>query len=69
VDSDKFVGFMLTQKGIEANPEKCRAIIEMRGPRNIKEVQRLIGRLTTISPFLPYLASKLLKKSFVFTLE
>ena len=29
VDHGKFLGFMLTQRGIEANPEKCNAIIEM----------------------------------------
>jgi len=34
---------MLTQRGIEANPEKCNAIIEMRSPSSVKEVQRLIG--------------------------
>jgi len=64
---------MLTQCGIEANPEKCKAIIEMRSPTTIKEVQRLIGRLTAISHFLPKLAEQtqpiiqLLKKSTRFT--
>jgi len=29
---------MLTQRGIEANPEKCKAIIEMRSTTTIKEV-------------------------------
>jgi len=64
---------MLNQRGIEANPEKCKAIIEMRSPNTIKEVQRLIGRLTTISCFLPKLAEQtqptvqLLKKSTWFT--
>jgi len=64
---------MLTQRGIEANPEKCKAIIEMRSPTTIKEVQRLIGRLTVISRFLPKLAEQtqpivqLLKKSTRFT--
>ena len=29
VDRGKFLGFMLTQRGIEANPKKCNAIIEM----------------------------------------
>ena len=64
---------MLTQRGIEANPEKCKAIIEMRNPTTIKEVQRLIGRLTAISCFLPKLAEQtqpivqLLKKSTRFT--
>jgi len=56
VDRGKFLGFMLTQRGIEANPEKCKAIIEMRSPTTVKEVQRLIGRLTAISRFLPKLA-------------
>jgi len=64
---------MLTQRGIEANPEKCNAIIEMRSPASIKEVQRLIGRLTAISRFLPKLAEQtqpiiqLLKNSVKFT--
>jgi len=49
---------MLTQRDIEANPEKCNAIIEMRSPNNIKEVQRLIGRLTAISRFLPKLVEQ-----------
>jgi len=73
VDRGKFLGFMLTQRGIEANPEKCRAIIEMCSPTTVKEVQRLIGRLTAISRFLPKLAEQtqpiiqLLKKSARFT--
>jgi len=58
VDRGKFLGFMLTQRGIEANPEKCKAIIEMRSPTTIKEVQRLIGRLTAISRFLLKLAEQ-----------
>jgi len=58
VDHGKFLSFMLTQRGIEANLEKCNAIIEMRSPNNVKEVQRLIGRLTAISCFLPKLAEQ-----------
>jgi len=49
---------MLTQRDIEANPKKCKAIIEMHSPTTIKEVQRLIGCLTTISRFLPKLAEQ-----------
>jgi len=73
VDYSKFLGFMLTQRGIEANPEKCKAIIEMCSPTTIKEVQRLIGHLTAIFRFLPKLAEQtqpivqLLKKSTRFT--
>jgi len=58
VDRGKFLRFMLTQRGIEANPKKCETIIEMRSPTNIKEVQRLIGRLIAISRSLPKLAEQ-----------
>ncbi|RDX89373.1 hypothetical protein CR513_28910, partial [Mucuna pruriens] len=37
VKADKFLGFMLTRRGIEANPEKCSIIINMRSPRSVKE--------------------------------
>jgi len=72
VDGGKFLGFMLTRRDIEANPEKCQAIIDMRSPNNVKEVQRLVRRLTVIARFLPKLADKtkpminLLKKSTKF---
>jgi len=49
---------MLIQRGIKANPEKCNTISEMQSPNNVKEVQRLIGRLTAISRFLPKLAEQ-----------
>lgn len=39
VQAAKFLGFMLTQRGIHANPEKCRAVLEMRTPTCLKEVQ------------------------------
>jgi len=39
VDRGKFLGFMLTQRSIEANLEKCNAILEMRSPSSVKEVQ------------------------------
>ena len=34
----KFLGFMLSQRGIEANPKKVRAILDMTSPKTIKEV-------------------------------
>ena len=39
VIAGKFLGFMVSQSGIEANPDKIRAIVEMAPPKNIKEVQ------------------------------
>ncbi|XP_072056333.1 uncharacterized protein [Arachis hypogaea] len=58
VRGGKFLGFILTSRGIEANPEKCQAILDMHSPTNIKEVQRLTGRLAALSRFLPCLAAK-----------
>jgi len=58
VDGGRFLGFMLTNRGIEANPEKCEAISSMRSPKNLKEVQRLMGRLAALSRFMPKLAEK-----------
>ena len=38
VASSKFLGFMVSQRGIEANPEKVQAIINMASPRTVKKV-------------------------------
>ena len=58
VEGGKFLGFMLTHRGIEANPDKCKVIIEMRSPKNLKEIQQLLGRLTMLSRFIPRLAER-----------
>jgi hypothetical protein len=52
VQAGKFLGFLLTRRCIEANPDKCQAIIDMRRPSSIKEVQKLAGRLAALSRFL-----------------
>ncbi|XP_014491679.1 uncharacterized protein LOC106754193 [Vigna radiata var. radiata] len=56
VSAGKFLGFMLTYRGIEANPDKCRAILEMKSPTKLKDVQCLVGRLTALSRFIPMLS-------------
>nr|KYP62161.1 Transposon Ty3-I Gag-Pol polyprotein [Cajanus cajan] len=58
VQGGNFLGFMITSRGIEANPEKCKAIIQMQSPQTVKEVQRLAGRLVSLSRFIPRLAEK-----------
>ena len=35
----KFLGFMVSHRGIEVNPKKIRAIMELAPPKTIKEVQ------------------------------
>uniref|UniRef100_A0A2N9H5N1 Integrase catalytic domain-containing protein n=1 Tax=Fagus sylvatica TaxID=28930 RepID=A0A2N9H5N1_FAGSY len=75
VYSGKFLGFMVSQRGIEANPDKIKAILEMQPPKNIKEVQRLTGRIAALNRFmsrstdkcLPFF--KTLKKAFEWTDE
>nr|KYP39609.1 Transposon Ty3-G Gag-Pol polyprotein [Cajanus cajan] len=41
VSGGKFLGFMLSNRGIEANPDKCQAILDMKSPGTLKEVQKL----------------------------
>ncbi|CAL9009289.1 unnamed protein product [Prunus brigantina] len=52
VASGKFLGFMISQRGIEANPEKIRALIDMRVPKTKKEVQSLTGRVAALARFI-----------------
>lgn len=70
VSAGKFLGFVVSQRGIKANPEKVKAIINMQAPRNTKEVQRLAGRVAALSRFISRSTDKcspffrLLKKAF-----
>ena len=38
IASGKFLGFMVSQQGIEKNPDKLKAIIEVKSPKTMKEV-------------------------------
>ena len=60
VASGKFLEFMVSQRGIEANPEKVRAIIDMTSPRTVKEVQKLTGRITALNRFISRATDKCL---------
>ena len=42
VEACKFLGFLLTERGIQPNPDKCTAIIAMRSPTSVKEVPRIV---------------------------
>ena len=73
VSSGKFLGFMVSQRGIESNPDKIQAILDMEPPKNIKEVQSLTGRVAALNKFvskatdkcLPFF--KILRKAFEWT--
>jgi hypothetical protein len=73
VSAGKLLGFLVSHRGIEANPEKIRAIEAMRPPARIKDVQKFMGSLATLSHFISRLAEralpffKLLRKSCPFS--
>ena len=75
VSSGKFLGFMVSHRGIEANPDKIQAILDMKPPQNTKEIQSLTGRVAALNRFvskatdkcLPFF--KVLKKAFEWTDE
>ena len=77
VTAGKFLGFMVSQKGIEANPDKIRAILEMPPPppKNVKEVQSLNSKIAALNRFVSKATDKclpffcMLKKSFEWTAE
>ena len=60
VSFGKFLGFMVSQWGIEANPEKVKAILDMTSPRSVKEVQRLTGCIATLNRFVSKATDKCL---------
>ena len=71
VRSDKFLGFIVSRKGIEVDPTKVKVIQEMLAPRTENEVRGFLGRLKYIARFISHLAAtcelifKLLKKDQV----
>ncbi|KAL0452032.1 UNVERIFIED_CONTAM: hypothetical protein Slati_1181300 [Sesamum latifolium] len=67
VQGGRFLGFMVTQRGIEANHLKIKAIIDMKAPTCLNEAQRLTGRIAALSRFISKSAEKSL--SFFKTLR
>ena len=73
--SQKFLGFMVSQRGIEVNSEKVRAIMKLGPLRTVKEVQSLNGKVVALNRFvskatdrcLPFF--RILRKSFEWTDE
>ena len=70
VSAGKFLGFIVNYRGIEANQDKIKAVLDMPPPSNIKEVQSLTGRVAALSRFVSKASDKcqpffqVLKKDF-----
>ncbi|GKV39513.1 hypothetical protein SLEP1_g47271 [Rubroshorea leprosula] len=60
VESGKFLGLMVSRRGIEVNLEKIKAIEEMKPLRSTKDVQRLAGRIAALHRFISKSADKCL---------
>nr|CAJ86273.1 H0901F07.10 [Oryza sativa] len=77
VPSGKLLGFLVSGRGIEANPEKIKVIENMKSPTRLKEVQKLTGCMAALSRFVARMGEQgqtfftLLKKQdkFVWTQE
>ena len=52
VPAGKLLGFLVSNRGIEANPEKIKAITSLAKPACINDVQRLAGRVAALSRFI-----------------
>ena len=70
ITSRKLLGFMVSQQGIEENPNKVKAIIEVKSPKTMKEVQSLTGKVVALNRFVSRVTDKcmpffkVLKKAF-----
>jgi hypothetical protein len=53
IHKGKVLRCLVSTKGIEANPEKIKALIEMQDPISVKEIQKLTGRVAALNRFIP----------------
>ena len=66
----KFLCFIVNDRGIEANPDKIKVVLDMLPPSNIKDIQRLTERIAALSRFVSKANDKcqpffqVLKKAF-----
>ena len=60
VKPGKFLGFMISHRGIEANPKKMEAIQNIKAPKTLNELQKLNGRITALGRLISCSAKKCL---------
>jgi hypothetical protein len=58
VPSGKLLGFIISHRGIEANPEKISSITKMKAPTSIKDVQKLTGCMAALNRFISKLGER-----------
>ena len=60
VPAGQLLGYLVSARGIEANPEKIQAILTMKKPTKLKEIQQLAGLVAALSRFVARLGEKAL---------
>jgi ribonuclease HI len=58
VSSGKFLGHVVSRRGIEPNPDQIAALVDSAEPRNVKQVQRLTGMIAALGRFISRSADK-----------
>ena len=56
----KLLGFIVSNRGIEANPAKIRALSQLSTPTDLKQIQKLTGCVAALSRFISRLGEKAL---------
>jgi hypothetical protein len=59
VSAGQLLGFLVSARGIEANPEKIQAILTMGKPVKLHDIQKFAGRMVALSRFVARLGEKL----------
>ena len=60
IPSGKLLGFFVSHRGIEANPDKIKAIEQIQAPRTVKDVRHLTGCVAALSRFISKSAERAL---------
>jgi hypothetical protein len=58
ITKGKVLGCLVSTKGIQANPDKIKAITQMQPPQSRKDVQKLTGRIASLNRFILKLAER-----------
>ena len=75
VVSGKFIGYIVSNRGIEVNSEKIKVDIDMQSPKNLKQLQQLTNRNAALNWFISWSIDKylplfkILRRAFEWTGE
>ena len=61
VPSGKLLGFFVSHRGIEANPDKIKAFEQIQVPKTVKDVRRLTGCVAALRRFISMSAERAMR--------